>query len=66
MQEKLRWLRKVVEGVLKQPAESPQQGSKWRKRGDEDSVRVVGLFGGSKSKAAWADTDVAVCTIEKV
>jgi len=25
----------------------------------------VGLFGVSKSKACWADIDVAVCTIEK-
>jgi DNA polymerase theta len=69
VQEKMRWLRKVVEGITKTPA-SPFLGerrpSAWRKRGDEDSVRVAGFFGGSKTKATWDDMDVAVCTIEKV
>lgn len=66
VQEKLRWLRKVVEGVPKKPPSRPPQMSKWRKRGDEDNVRVVGFFGGSKTRATWADMDIAVCTIEKV
>lgn len=69
VQEKMRWLRKVVEGITKTPA-SPFLGerrpSAWRKRGDEDSVRVAGFFGGSKTKATWDDMDIAVCTIEKV
>lgn len=68
VQEKLRWLRKIVDGITKTASntsrvELPQM---WRKRGDEDSLRVVGLFGGSKSKVSWSDMDIAVCTIEKV
>jgi DNA polymerase theta len=68
VQEKVRWLRRVVEGITKKPADSDnkQRNSLWRKRGDEENVRVVGFFGGSKSKATWADLDIAVCTIEKV
>lgn len=68
VQEKLRWLRKVVEGITRYvlPGQNEQRPSLWRKRGDEDNVRVAGLFGGSKSKATWADMDIAVCTIEKV
>lgn len=68
VQEKLRWLRKIVEGIKKDAfahQKEPKSGA-WMKRGDEDSVRVVGFFGGSKSKATWADMDIAVCTIEKV
>jgi DNA polymerase theta len=68
VQEKLRWLRKVVEGIKRRTPTvvNEQRPSAWRKRADEDAVRVVGFFGGSKSKAAWADVDIAVCTIEKV
>jgi superfamily II helicase len=69
VQEKLRWLRKVVEGIIKTPASSSQdkqRPSAWQKRGDEDSVRIVGFFGGSKLKTTWEDMDIAVCTIEKV
>jgi ATP-dependent helicase YprA (DUF1998 family) len=67
VQEKLRWLREVVEGIKKRnpTARNEQRPSFWRKRADEDAVRVVGFFGGSKSKAAWVDMDIAVCTIEK-
>jgi hypothetical protein len=67
VQEKLRWLRKVVEGIKKRAAtaRNEQRPSFWRKRADEDAVRVAGFFGGCKSKAAWADMDIAVCTIEK-
>jgi DNA polymerase theta len=68
VQEKLRWLRRVVEGITRNipPGQSEQRPSLWRKRGDEENVRVAGFFGGSKSKATWADMDIAVCTIEKV
>ncbi|KAF4631163.1 hypothetical protein G7Y89_g6969 [Cudoniella acicularis] len=68
VQEKLRWLRKIVEGLRKPVFDDAQdeQTSVWRKRGDEDLVRVVGFFGGSKAKATWDDLDIAVCTIEKV
>ncbi|TAQ89791.1 hypothetical protein B7494_g1900 [Chlorociboria aeruginascens] len=68
VQEKLRWLRRVVDGVTKNvdvSSRREQQPSLWRKRGDEDSVRVMGIFGGSRSQFTWADTDIAICTIEK-
>lgn len=69
VQEKLKWLRKVVEGVKKvsglksQP--NPQLPKRCKQNGS-DSVRVVGFFGGSKTRATWSDVDIAVCTIEKV
>ena len=68
VQEKLRWLRKVVEGISRNvpQGDSAQRRSLWRNRGDENDVRVAGFFGGSKSKATWSDMDIAVCTIEKV
>ncbi|TVY20266.1 Helicase and polymerase-containing protein TEBICHI [Lachnellula arida] len=67
VQEKLRWLRQIVDGITKTPSNSSriEKVQSWRKRGDEDTLRVVGLFGGSKSKATWVDIDIAVCTIEK-
>lgn len=43
-----------------------KSGCSQRKRGDEEKVRVVGFFGGNKSKITWVDMDIAVCTIEKV
>jgi len=66
VQEKLHWLRRVVEGITREASLEKRWPSMWRKRGDEDTVRIAGFFGGSKSKATWADMDVAVCTIEKV
>ncbi|KAH8815069.1 DEAD/DEAH box helicase [Xylogone sp. PMI_703] len=67
VQEKLRWLRKAVNGIKKDVPTSPHwRGSRMSgTRGDEDHIRVVGYFGGSKVKAAWHDVDIAVCTIEK-
>ncbi|KAH6691620.1 DEAD/DEAH box helicase, partial [Plectosphaerella plurivora] len=32
---------------------------------DENTVRVVGFFGGGTVQATWADFDIGVCTIEK-
>jgi DNA polymerase theta len=67
VQEKMRWLRKLVDGLAKHRLSSPKRHSTiFRSLGNEDNLRVVGLFGGSKSKASWADMDIAVCTIEKV
>jgi len=68
VQEKLRWLRAVVEGLYRESwsDDKMQKPQPWLKRGDEHSIRVVGFFGGSKSKATWTDMDIAVCTIEKV
>lgn len=69
VQEKLKWLRALVEGVRKNQDSTSQPSSqlpKWRKPHDNGSIRVVGFFGGSKTRATWSDVDVAVCTIEKV
>lgn len=68
VQEKLKWLRKVVEGVPKkadEPREADSQLPRWRKR-HVSSIRVVGFFGGSRARISWSDVDIAVCTIEKV
>ncbi len=67
VQEKLKWLRKIVEGVKKSVSFGSQTSSQlpaWR-RPHNSSVRVLGYFGGSKARASWSDVDVAVCTIEK-
>lgn len=69
VQEKLKWLRRVVEGVKKISDPVSQLSSQlpeWRKRHVSDSIRVVGFFGGSKTRDTWSDVDIAVCTIEKV
>ena len=68
VQEKLKWLRKACEGIQKnseRPSQLDPRLPKWRKPYDK-SVRVVGFYGGSKSRATWSDFDIAVCTIEKV
>lgn len=66
VQEKVNWLRKAVEGVERDLQLSSQlpnsKHSKWR---TSTSVRVVGFFGGSKTRATWGDVDIAVCTFEK-
>jgi hypothetical protein len=68
VQEKSKWLRKIVDGIQKVvTADLDNTRPTWyRKRGDENSIRVMGFFGGSKTKATWGDMDIAVCTIEKV
>ncbi|KAL8990402.1 MAG: hypothetical protein Q9169_008130 [Polycauliona sp. 2 TL-2023] len=66
VQEKVNWLRKAVDGVNKEIEASTQvPGEKRSKRSASTSVRVVGFFGGSKSRATWVDVDIAVCTFEK-
>ena len=68
VQEKLKWLRKVVDGVpknLEMPSQSSSQLTRWSKL-HTGAVRVVGFFGGNIATACWSDFDVAVCTIEKV
>ncbi|KAL6715842.1 hypothetical protein ACLMJK_006803 [Lecanora helva] len=67
VQEKLKWLRKVCEGVCKKAGPLSQCDHdlpRWRKP-HHSSVRVVGFFGGSKARATWMDVDIAICTIEK-
>ncbi|KAL6232994.1 hypothetical protein BDW75DRAFT_8696 [Aspergillus navahoensis] len=66
VQEKLKWLRRIVEGVEKHIVDADEPDpSKYRGRKMQKSIRVSGFFGGSKTTASWADTDIAVCTIEK-
>ena len=66
VQEKVLWVRRVVDG-LEYPSTSPQndQDRLWRRRADENLVRVVGFFGGTKIRATWQDFDIAICTLEK-
>jgi DEAD/DEAH box helicase len=70
VQEKLKWLRKLVEGVTKTLDEAAEQDAaanpKMRWKCPHSHVRVAGFFGGSRARTTWADIDVAVCTIEKV
>ncbi|KAL4864119.1 hypothetical protein BDV12DRAFT_16754 [Aspergillus spectabilis] len=67
VQEKLKWLRRIVQDVEKRVSDAdnhPDSGKhRWKKQ--QKTIRVSGFFGGSKTTASWADTDVAVCTIEK-
>ncbi|WQF77844.1 Putative helicase, P-loop containing nucleoside triphosphate hydrolase [Colletotrichum destructivum] len=65
VQEKVRWLRNIVQGVSKPKDEVEDTKRIWRRRADEDSIRVIGFFGGSKIKPTWSDFDIGVCTIEK-
>ncbi len=69
VQEKLKWLRKAVEGVQKNFNTASQSSTQLASHGNVNnhrSVRIVGFFGCSKTRATWSDVDVAVCTIEKV
>ena len=68
VQEKVRWLRSMVQGISRAAITGPikePESRIWRKRSDEDTVRVVGFFGGSRIRPTWADFDIGVCTIEK-
>lgn len=67
VQEKVRWLRNVVQG-LRHPdaADEDETPGVWRRRADQDAVRVAGFFGGGKVRSTWADFDIGVCTMEKV
>ncbi|PYI15226.1 DNA-directed DNA polymerase theta [Aspergillus violaceofuscus CBS 115571] len=70
VQEKLKWLRRIVQDVEKNIGDTDDKvdstrpyHQRWRKL--QKSIRVTGYFGGSRTAASWADTDIAVCTIEK-
>ena len=68
VREKLKWLRKIVDGVSKnfdEPGQASFQTPRWSKH-YSSAIRVVGFFGGSRVRATWSDFDIAVCTIEKV
>lgn len=69
VQEKLKWLRKLVDGVSRLSNSNTQPDfhrAGLRKHRNDGSIRVAGFFGGSKTRAGWSDIDIAVCTIEKV
>ena len=69
VQEKVRWLRNIVQGISRSDAGdqvSDGEHGPWRKRADADTVRVVPFFGGSKIRPTWVDFDIGVCTFEKV
>lgn len=66
VQEKVRWVRNIVDGVPRQSHASPDAAAgRWRARADDNVIRVAGFYGGSKLRSTWADFDIAVCTIEK-
>ncbi len=71
VQEKLRWLRSIVDGVHKRVGDNDNGGISnadfaRRKKAPSPEIRVAGFFGGSKTRLSLADVDIAVCTIEKV
>ena len=64
VQEKLRWLRRAVDGIEKN-VEANVPGA-FGGYNEHRAVRVVPFFGNSKLRATLSDADIAVCTIEKV
>ena len=61
VQEKLKWLRSLVNDVTKSVAEDQSHGFPQL----DPSIQVMGFLGGSRAKITWSDFDIAVCTIEK-
>ena len=70
VQEKLKWLRRIVEDVdtMVTADESSNSTNPYHQRWSSSCkiIRVSGYFSGSRTAASWADTNIAVCTIEKV
>ncbi|KAK5990366.1 DNA polymerase theta [Cladobotryum mycophilum] len=66
VQEKVRWLRNLVEGMrVNTDTATQEKQSIWRKRADHDSIKVIGFFGGGKIRSTWQDFDIGICTLEK-
>ncbi|KAJ5964092.1 Helicase C-terminal [Penicillium vulpinum] len=67
VQEKLKWMRRIVQDVERNIPDDEDDSKfprrRWKKLNKD--IRVTGFFGGSRTTATWADTDIAVCTIEK-
>ncbi|OTA96957.1 hypothetical protein M434DRAFT_66575 [Hypoxylon sp. CO27-5] len=67
VQEKVRWLRNVVQGIKREnPSKDTSEkkdSSLWQRRPDEDTVRVIGFFGGGKVRATWSDFDIGANTL---
>ena len=68
VQEKVSWLRRVVDNVRFADDDKYKEHlpNPWRRRADQDCIRVVGFFGGGRVRATWDDFDIGVCTLEKV
>ena len=70
VQEKLKWLRKLVEEVTKHRDKTAEQDAaanpQMHWKSPHNHVRVAGFFGGSRARTTWTDIDLAICTIEKV
>lgn len=71
VQEKLKWMCRIVQGVEKlvpddEQAQSDRLFPRTRRKRMHKDIRVTGYFGGSRTTTSWADTDIAVCTLEKV
>ena len=64
VQEKLRWLRKAVDGIEK--CIHLHGPGAFQSASDHCALRIVPFYGNSKIRADLADADIAVCTIEKV
>jgi hypothetical protein len=70
VQDKTKWLRKLVDGVTKASEIPSEQDAatnpmlRWKR--PHKHIRVAGVFGGSRARLTWADIDIAVCTVEKV
>ncbi|KAH8717471.1 Helicase and polymerase-containing protein TEBICHI [Beauveria bassiana] len=65
VQEKVRWLRQLVEGLKYSPAAEKDPHAPFSSRPAQDGLRVVGFFGGGKVRATWDDFEIGVCTLEK-
>ncbi|KAJ5636801.1 Helicase C-terminal [Penicillium longicatenatum] len=69
VQEKLKWMRRIVQDVNKNVPDDEGEddssfpGKQWKR--PQKQIRVTGFFGGSRTTNTWADTDIAICTIEK-
>lgn len=62
VQEKLKWLRSLVDNVERE-TDTSNEASHFSN--PSKTVQVMGFLGGSRAKITWADFDIAVCTIEK-
>ena len=63
VQEKTKWLRRLVDGLQKEDFQERLGLNVGKSKSSE--ITVVSFYGGSRSKAMWSDCDIAVCTIEK-